>query len=308
MEEFNKIWTEKYRPKTLKDMIISEETRELLESYKDGIPHLLFAGRPGTGKTSLAQVLVNSMLECNFLYINASDESGIDTIRVKVSGFSRTKSFDGKIKTVILDEADGLKPDGQKALRNLMESNAANTRFILTANYKHKIIPALQSRCTDVDVKPELKEAVRRCAEILEAEGIKIPEDQKVNFVELIKHEFPDMRKCINQIQKYSVSGVLKITRIGSDKELLNKISSSLNDGAVIKLRAYLIANEDRFSGDYDTLLADYLEHLYDAQIEDITKKQCIATIAEHLYQSVFIVDKEINCFACLIALEGILS
>ena len=116
------------------------------------------------------------------------------------------------------------------------------------------------------------------------------------------------MRKCINQIQKYSVSGVLKITRIGSDKELLNKISSSLNDGAVIKLRAYLIANEDRFSGDYDTLLADYLEHLYDAQIEDITKKQCIATIAEHLYQSVFIVDKEINCFACLIALEGILS
>jgi replication factor C small subunit len=129
------IWCERYRPQTLDDIILSDRTREIVKGFSDEIPNLLFVGTPGTGKTTLARIIVNDILKCNFLYINASDESGIDTIRHKVTNFSQTKSFDGKVKVVILDECDGLTSQAQAALRNTMESFAKYTRFIITANY-----------------------------------------------------------------------------------------------------------------------------------------------------------------------------
>lgn len=306
MLDFNKIWVEKYRPQTLDDIILSERNKEIVRGFSEEIPNLLFVGTPGTGKTTLARIIVNDILKCNFLYINASDESGIDTIRHKVTNFSQTKSFDGKVKVVILDECDGLTSQAQAALRNTMESFAKYTRFILTANYKHKIIPALQSRCQFLDIKPTLEDGVKRIYGILKQEGIEIDDAQKKKFVELVKVNFPDLRKAINEIQKNCIGGALAITTVNVDNALLQAIHDSIIHKDVLSLRKHLIENENSFYGDYDTLMRDYLNYLYSQPVQDLKKKEMIAIIADHLYKSAFVLDKEINCFACWINLERV--
>ena len=286
MIDFDKIWVEKYRPTTLDDIILDERTLKQVEEYKDEIPNLLFVGNPGTGKTTLARVIVNDILKCNYLYINASDESGIDTIRHNITNFAQTKSFDGKVKVVILDEADGLTTQAQSALRNTMETYAKYCRFILTANYKHKIIPALQSRCQALDIT--------------------VPEEQKKKFIQLVKRHFPDLRKTINELQKNIIDSELCIVSVTGDSELLEAIYKKIASKNSLEARRYLIENEDRFQGDYDTLLGNYLDFIYTANIDDIKKKEMIAIIADHLYKSAFVVDKEINAFACLVNLEKV--
>ena len=303
MVEFDKIWVEKYRPTKLDDLILDEGSLRVVSQFKDEIPNLLFVGSPGTGKTTLARIIVNDILGCNYLYINASDESGIDTIRHNITNFAQTKSFDGGVKVVVLDEADGLTSQAQAALRNTMETYAKYCRFILTANYKHKIIPALQSRCQSLDLKPEIKQAAKRCFNILQQENVTISDEQKKKFGQLVKRTFPDLRKTINELQKSVVDGELLIDSNGSDSELLNSVFEGIKKDS-LKVRKYLIENEDRFQGDYDTLLANLLDYLYEQPIDEFKKKQMITIIADHLYKSSFIVDKEINAFACIVALE----
>ena len=303
MVEFDKIWVEKYRPHKLEDLILDDKSLRVVKQFKGEIPNLLFVGSPGTGKTTLARILVNEVLGCNYLYINASDESGIDVIRHNITNFAQTKSFDGGIKVVILDEADGLTSQAQAALRNTMETYAKYCRFILTANYKHKIIPALQSRCQSLDLKPVIDQAVKRCYNILQQENINISDEQKKKFVMLVKRYFPDLRKTINELQKSVIDSELCIDSNGSDSELLQKIFEGVQKDS-LGLRKYLIENEDRFQGDYDTLLANFLDYLYNQNIADMKKKEMIAIIADHLYKSAFVVDKEINAFACLVNLE----
>ena len=303
MVDFDKIWVEKYRPAKLDDLILDEASLRVVSQFKDEIPNLLFVGSPGTGKTTLARIIVNDILGCNFLYINASDESGIDTIRHNITNFAQTKSFDGGVKVVVLDEADGLTSQAQAALRNTMETYAKYCRFILTANYKHKIIPALQSRCQSIDLKPEIKQAAKRCFNILKQENVTVSDEQKVKFGQLVKRTFPDLRKTINELQKSVVDGELLIDSNGSDSELLAAVTKGLQEDS-LKVRKFLIENEDRFQGDYDTLLANLLDYLYDQPIDEFKKKQMITIIADHLYKSAFVVDKEINAFACIVALE----
>ena len=305
---FNNLWVQKYRPSTLDEMVLSEENRKFFSSIKDEIPNLLFVGTPGIGKTTIAKIIVQDILKCQYLYINASDENGIDTIRSKVSGFSQTKSIDGALKVVILDEADGITIDGQRALRNTMEEYSAFTRFILTANYKHKIIPAIQSRTQYFDLSPDIHSVVNRVLLILKKEKITIPSTEQVNLVRIIKDNFPDIRKIINTIQKYSISGTFEIKEKLQKNEIVNKIHSSIVDKKTLDLRKYLIENENEFQGDYGNLLKQYLNFIYSSNIDEEQKKNSVIVISEYLYRDAFVVDKEINAFACICQLEKIIS
>ena len=303
---FDNLFTEKYRPKTLTDLVLSASNRKYFDSITDEIPNLLFVGTPGIGKTTLARILVNDILECQYLYINASDENGIDTIRSKVVGFAQTKSLDGKVKVVILDEADGITIDGQRALRNTMEEYSSGTRFILTANYKHKIIPAIQSRTQFFDLNPPFDTVLKLIVGIIKQEGIKITEDQKGNFVNVVKQNYPDIRKIINSVQKATVKGIFEVNVALDSKEIVERIHTEIQSKNTFGLRKYLIENENEFQGDYHNLMKQYLNYVYDSNLADNKKRQYIITISDHMYKDVFVLDKEINAFACWVNLEKI--
>jgi DNA polymerase III delta prime subunit len=303
---FDNLFTEKYRPKTLTDLVLSNSNRKYFDSITDEIPNLLFVGTPGIGKTTLARILVNDILECQYLYINASDENGIDTIRSKVVGFAQTKSLDGKVKVVILDEADGITIDGQRALRNTMEEYSSGTRFILTANYKHKIIPAIQSRTQFFDLNPPFDIVLKLIVGIIKQEGIKITEDQKGNFVNVVKQNYPDIRKIINSVQKATVKGIFEVNVALDSKEIVERIHTEIQSKNTFGLRKYLIENENEFQGDYHNLMKQYLNYVYDSSLDDNKKRQYIITISDSMVNDVWVLDKEINAFACWVKLERI--
>jgi len=305
---FNNLWVEKYRPSKLDDMVLSNDNKLYFKSLKDEVPNLLFVGTPGIGKTTIAKIIVQDILKCQYLYINASDENGIDTIRSKVSSFSQTRSIDGKVKVVILDEADGITLDGQRALRNTMEEYSGYTRFILTANYKHKIIPAIQSRTQYFDLTPPLQEVSGRVVSILKQEKIKVPDTEKIKLIKVIKDNYPDIRRTINLIQKYSVTGTLSITTNIDTNEIAKIMFEHISSNKLIELRKYLIENETDFQGDYASLLKTFLNALYDnPKVKEDNKRKAIIVIAEHLYRDAFVLDKEINAFACLCQLQELI-
>jgi len=303
--DFKHLWVEKYRPKTIDEFIISDINKKIIESFSKNkeIPNLLFLGTPGLGKTTLAKIIVNSILECQYLYINASDENGIDTIRSKVTSFAQTRSIDGKIKVIILDETDGLSLDAQKALRNTMEEFAKITRFILTANYQYRVIPALQSRCQSLDLTPSFDGIVKRCVHILKTEKIEILQEQKPKLLEFLKSNYPDLRKCINELQKYSLNGKL-VLPLSLENDVLELLFNEIKKQNVVSLRKALIDNESKFNSDYISLQRHLFNYIY--KLEDISnKKEMLLTISEFLYRSSFVVDQEINCYSCLITLSN---
>jgi DNA polymerase III delta prime subunit len=306
--DFSSLWCEKYRPKTVEDLCISDEMRDLLESFrqKKDIPHLLFAGKPGTGKSSIAKIIVNDILKCDYLYINSSDENGIDTVRHKIIGFSQTKSMDGNIKVVILEENDSASVEFGRALRNVMEDFAHNTRFILTANYKHKIISPIQSRCQSVNFEHNINDVAKHCAKILAKEKVKIPKEQFELFQTLIRNNFPDFRKILNELQKYSISGTLNIRDTSLPDEFVDELFDKIKNNDDLDFREYVIRNENVFQADYHNLLKNLLNLVYTKSIDSFKKKEAIMTIGHHMDRHSFVVDVEINAFVCMVTLSKI--
>lgn len=307
-DEFRNLWIEKYRPKHFCDLILSPEDKSYFESLKtkEEIPHLLFTGAAGIGKTSLSKIIVTDILDCQYLYINASDENGIDTIRNKINGFAQTKSFDGKLKVVIFDEADALSNQAQDALRNVMEEYSANTRFVFTCNYLHKISNPIQSRCKPIiHLNPPIKEIVSRIIYILKEEGIKVPESETGKLLKLIKQTTPDIRSIIGMIQQYSHSGTLNIKE-NSVKDITDEVCRRIESTTdVTTIRKYLIEREQDFSSNYTSILKGMFENYFEnPSIDSNTKALKLLEISEAIYRDSIVADKEINCFSCILKLN----
>ena len=300
---FQNLLIEKFRPKTLEDIVLSPEHRDFFSSLKkkEEIPNLLFTGPPGTGKTSLSKILIKDVLDCQYLYINASDENGIDTIRSKIMGFASTKSLDGKLKVVLCDESDSISMEAQKALRNVIEEYSSNTRFIFTCNYLFKIIPPLQSRCQIFNLTPPLEGIINRIIFILKSEGIQVPDQEKSKLVELVRNGYPDLRRIINDIQKFSYNGTLSIKENnarGLAEKVVNKILQKNNPS---ELRKFVIERESEFSNDYLQLMKEMFEVIFDLEIDQNKKSSLLLAISEGMYKDAIVVDKEINWFStCL--------
>lgn len=311
-ELFEGVWTEKYRPQTSDDIILSDSNRKFLDKVKSSeeVPNLMLASNPGTGKTSLAKIIVKDILDCQYLYINASEENGINDIRSKVMTFAQTRSIDGKIKVVILDECDGLTSQSQAALRNIMEEYLGTTRFILTCNYPFKVIKALHSRCQDLNVTPPLNDVIKRCINILKQEGVSVPDPQKSRLIELINAYYPDIRRCINQLQKCVVDNTLNIDNINQAGDIAETVFSKLTDKNAdpIEIRKYLIENEPEFNADYHTLLKSLFEVIYNCNLSFDKKRNCMHIVSECMYRHNLVMDTEINAFDCILCLFDVIS
>lgn len=309
MNLYQSLWVEKYRPESLKTLVLSEENREFFSKIDENAPHLLLYGNPGTGKTTLAKILVNDILKCQYLYINASDENGIDTIRNKVTSFAQTTSLDGKKKVIILDEFCGTTPEAQRILRSVMEEYSNSTRFILTANYISKIIEPIQSRCMMFKLQPNIEDTVVRCVEILNKEKIEVPSTQKENLLSFIKERHPDLRRIINDLQRFSASKVLNIVKENNVKNTASKIYEMLlKKEDTFKIRKYVISEEKIFGGDYQNIMKEVLESFLSSNLKEEKVKRIVLEIGEHIYRDNFVMDHEINFFCCLVAVENVMA
>jgi len=288
------LWVEKYRPQILEDYVGNEIIKNKIADYltQGSIQNLLFHGVAGTGKTTLAKLIAKN-LNCDLLYLNASDERGIDTIREKIIPFASTMGFND-VKIVILDEADYLTPQAQATLRNTIESCSATTRFILTCNYLERIISPLQSRCQTFEITPPSKsEVYYKCQEILTKEKISFYEQ---GIEDVINTHYPDIRKIINTIQGSIVDGQVKI----DDNSLKNtQLGDQIVEALEKKLKLSVIRQMLADSGarEFDGLF----KVLYD-NVSKYTNREgeAILIIAKYQYEYTFVLEKEI-CIAAML-------
>ena len=297
------LWVEEYRPKTIDDCILPQSLKTLFQSFidKGEISNMLFSGTPGVGKTTVAKALCEQM-NCDWIMINGSEEGGIDVLRNKIKNFASTVSLSGGKKVVILDEADYLNPQStQPALRGFVEEFHKNCRFILTCNFKNRIIEPLHSRFSNIEFRINNKDKPKLASQLMDR-AIYILKEQNIEYedkalVGLITKHFPDFRKLINELQRYSVSGAIDAgVLVNISDENLKTLTAHLKAKEFGDMRKWVVNNLDNdpvkiFRKIYDSL---------NTSLQPETIPHAILIIADYQYKSAFVADQEINLVACL--------
>lgn len=296
------LWTEKYRPQTVEDCILPERLKVPFQEYvnQKQIPNLLLAGGAGVGKTTIAKAMCNE-IGADYMVINGSDESGIDVFRGKIKNFASSMSFGGGRKVIIIDEADYLNPNStQPALRNAIEEFASNCSFIFTCNFKNRIIEPLHSRCAVIEFglkngeKQKMAGAFfKRVQSILETE--KVEYDDKV-IAELVKKHFPDFRRVINELQRYSQLGKIDVGVLAQIGDIsLSQIIKHMKEKDFASVRKWAATTDI----DSTTFFRKLYDNLYDILIPS-SIPQIVIILADYQYKQAFVADQEINLVACL--------
>ena len=301
------LWCEKYRPQVIDDCILPDRLKKTFKEFitTGELPHFLLSGTAGTGKTTLAKALCNE-IGAEYLFINGSEENGIDMLRFKVRNFASSVSLTDAKKVVILDEADYLSSHAQPALRSMMEEFSNNCRFIFTCNFKNRIIEPLHSRCVCIDFKIDSAEKqkimasfFKRVSNILKGENVEF-EPQVI--AELIGKHFPDYRRILNELQRYSVSGKIDtgiLVNLGD--ESYNELIKNLKAKNFNDVRKWVGKNTDIES-------TELFRQLYDRASEVIDQNsipQLVLILSEYQYRAAFVADKEINIMAALTEIMG---
>lgn len=302
------LWMERYRPQTIDECILPDGLKATFKDYITAgeLPNFLFHGTAGVGKTTVARALCNG-IGAEYMFINGSDESGIDVLRSKIRGFASSVSLTDAKKVVILDEADYLNPNStQPALRAFIEEFADNCRFILTCNFKNRVIEPLHSRCAVVDFRVSGKEKVdmagqffKRVIYILNQESIEF--DKKV-VAELVQKHFPDFRRVINELQRYSVSGKIDSgILVNVSGESLKQLYNLMKDKNFTEVRKWASANSD---GDTVRIFRELYDHS-NTFLEPSSIPQLVLILADYQYKASFVADHELNLMACLTEIMG---
>jgi len=297
------LWVEKYRPQSVEDCILPSELKQTFQQFVDNeeIPNLLLTGTAGVGKTTIAKAMLEQ-IGCTYMMINGSEESGIDTLRTKIKNFASTVSMDGKRKYVILDEADYLNPQStQPALRGFIEEFSKNCGFILTCNFRNRIIEPLHSRCSTVEFripnaeKPKLaSQFMKRVQYILETENVKSNDDVVAT---LIGKFFPDWRRCLNELQRYSATGQIDSgILVNISDSSIQELVSFVKNKEFTNTRKWIVHNLDN---DPSRIYRRIYDSLYDS-VAPSSIPHCVLILADYSYKSAFVADQEINLLACL--------
>ena len=305
----NFLWVEKYRPKTIETCVLPPGLKKIFSKIVEQgeIPNLILSGTSGLGKTTIARALCNE-LDLDALQVNASEESGIDTLRSKIKQFASSVSLhSGKHKVVLLDEADYLNAQStQPALRAFIEEFSASCRFILTCNFKNRIIEPLHSRCSVIEFNTDKTELAKLCLEFLSRLEI-ILQEEKISYnkkviAELIMKYAPDWRRVLNECQKFSTTGELESNVLVTlNNKKITELASYIKDKNFREMRKWIGVNSDI---DSSVIIRGIYDSMYE-HIEPASIPQAVIILAEYQYKAAFVADKELNMVACLTELMG---